>query len=174
MHAAKGLEFPVVFIIGMEENIFPHSRSIGDDEEMEEERRLAYVGITRAEQKLYLTSARTEHFTEERITIIHRDLLRKYLTKLQKFFEKFRNPRSESGFNTNTSSVAEMLHRHDLLSKNRYIRQAVERRWDGVRVIKRFIKNGAKEWSSASKELGRIVELDIAFPTTSWREASTR
>lgn len=58
MHAAKGLEFPVVFIIGMEENVFPHSRSMGDDEEMEEERRLAYVGITRAEQKLYLTSAR--------------------------------------------------------------------------------------------------------------------
>ena len=57
MHAAKGLEFPVVFIIGMEENVFPHSRSMGDDEEMEEERRLAYVGITRAEQKLYLTSA---------------------------------------------------------------------------------------------------------------------
>ena len=58
MHAAKGLEYPVVFIIGMEENVFPHSRSMGDDEEMEEERRLAYVGITRAEQKLYLTSAR--------------------------------------------------------------------------------------------------------------------
>ena len=57
MHAAKGLEFPVVFIIGMEENVFPHSRSMGDDEEMEEERRLAYVGITRAERKLYLTSA---------------------------------------------------------------------------------------------------------------------
>ena len=57
MHAAKGLEFPVVFIIGMEENVFPHSRSLADDEEMEEERRLAYVGITRAERKLYLTSA---------------------------------------------------------------------------------------------------------------------
>ncbi len=57
MHAAKGLEFPVVFIIGMEENVFPHARSMNDDEEMEEERRLAYVGITRAEQKLYLTSA---------------------------------------------------------------------------------------------------------------------
>lgn len=57
MHSAKGLEFPVVFIIGMEENVFPHSRSIGDDEEMEEERRLAYVGITRAEEKLFLTSA---------------------------------------------------------------------------------------------------------------------
>lgn len=57
MHSAKGLEFPVVFIIGMEENIFPHSRSLDDPAEMEEERRLAYVGITRAEQRLYLTCA---------------------------------------------------------------------------------------------------------------------
>ncbi|WP_040285976.1 DNA helicase PcrA [Sporosarcina koreensis] len=57
MHSAKGLEFPVVFVVGMEENIFPHARSIGDDEEMEEERRLAYVAITRAEQKLYMSSA---------------------------------------------------------------------------------------------------------------------
>lgn len=57
MHAAKGLEFPVVFVIGMEENIFPHSRSIGDSEEMEEERRLAYVAITRAERILFLTCA---------------------------------------------------------------------------------------------------------------------
>lgn len=59
MHAAKGLEFPVVFVIGMEENLFPHSRSMDDDEEMEEERRLAYVGITRAEKQLYLTYANT-------------------------------------------------------------------------------------------------------------------
>lgn len=57
MHSAKGLEFPIVFIAGVEENVFPHSRSINDNEEMEEERRLAYVGITRAEQELYLTCA---------------------------------------------------------------------------------------------------------------------
>ena len=58
LHSAKGLEFPVVFLIGMEENIFPHSRSMDDDEEMAEERRLAYVGITRAEKELYITNAK--------------------------------------------------------------------------------------------------------------------
>lgn len=58
MHSAKGLEFPFVFIIGMEESVFPHSRALADNEELEEERRLAYVGITRAEERLYLTCAR--------------------------------------------------------------------------------------------------------------------
>ena len=57
LHAAKGLEFPVVFIIGLEEGIFPSLRSIMEHDDVEEERRLAYVGITRAEQKLYLTNA---------------------------------------------------------------------------------------------------------------------
>ncbi|MFS0560692.1 DNA helicase PcrA [Terribacillus sp. 179-K 1B1 HS] len=58
LHGAKGLEFPVVFLIGMEENVFPHSRSQMDETEMEEERRLAYVGITRAEEELFLTNAK--------------------------------------------------------------------------------------------------------------------
>ena len=57
MHAAKGLEFPVVFTVGMEEGVFPGFRSIGEEEELEEERRLCYVALTRAKEKLYLTCA---------------------------------------------------------------------------------------------------------------------
>jgi DNA helicase-2/ATP-dependent DNA helicase PcrA len=58
LHAAKGLEFPLVFIIGMEEKLFPHIRSLEDPEQMEEERRLCYVGMTRARERLFITNAR--------------------------------------------------------------------------------------------------------------------
>src|SRR4051794_35072481 len=57
LHTAKGLEFPVVFLTGLEDGIFPHMRSLGDQPELEEERRLAYVGLTRAQQRLYVTRA---------------------------------------------------------------------------------------------------------------------
>lgn len=58
LHAAKGLEFPVVFMAGMDEGVFPHQRTFNSNSELEEERRLMYVGVTRAEEKLYLTSAK--------------------------------------------------------------------------------------------------------------------
>jgi DNA helicase-2/ATP-dependent DNA helicase PcrA len=57
LHTAKGLEYPVVFLVGLEDGVFPHMRSLGEPAEMEEERRLAYVGITRAQDRLFLTSA---------------------------------------------------------------------------------------------------------------------
>ena len=59
LHTAKGLEFPTVFLTGLEDGIFPHSRTLGEKNEIEEERRLAYVGLTRAEQRLYLTRAQS-------------------------------------------------------------------------------------------------------------------
>ena len=61
LHSAKGLEYPVVFLIGLEEGIFPHIRSLTEPDELEEERRLAYVGITRAQRRLYMTHAWTRN-----------------------------------------------------------------------------------------------------------------
>ncbi len=61
LHNAKGLEFPVIFLVGLEEGVFPHMRSLGDPAELEEERRLAYVGLTRAKRRLFLSHATTRN-----------------------------------------------------------------------------------------------------------------
>jgi len=66
LHGAKGLEFPVVFMVGMEEGLFPHSRALMDKDELEEERRLCYVGITRARKKLYFIYAKRRLFFGQR------------------------------------------------------------------------------------------------------------
>ncbi len=76
IHAAKGTEFPVVFMIGMEEGLFPHSRSVVDKEGAEEERRLCYVGITRARERLYLSYAHHRlYFGQHSINPVSRFLL---------------------------------------------------------------------------------------------------
>jgi DNA helicase-2/ATP-dependent DNA helicase PcrA len=62
LHTAKGLEFPIVFIMGLEDGLFPHSRALNEGRDLEEERRLFYVGMTRAERKLYLTSAKFRRY----------------------------------------------------------------------------------------------------------------
>lgn len=68
LHSAKGLEFPVVFLAGLDEGLFPHSRTLMDPEQIEEERRLAYVGITRAERQLYVTNAITRRTMYGRVS----------------------------------------------------------------------------------------------------------
>lgn len=65
LHSAKGLEFPVVFLVGLEEQLFPHIRSLGDESSLEEERRLCYVGITRAKEKLYITWSKKRRMARE-------------------------------------------------------------------------------------------------------------
>lgn len=75
LHAAKGLEFPVVFMTGMEERLFPHVRALEDHEQMEEERRLCYVGMTRARERLYLSNAKRRHvFGQEQFNMPSRFL----------------------------------------------------------------------------------------------------
>lgn len=92
IHSAKGLEFPVVFLVGLEEGLFPHSRALDDAAETEEERRLCYVGVTRAEERLYLVSAHQRTiFGEFRPGVPSRFLQEMDMTQM-----KVIDPRSET------------------------------------------------------------------------------
>lgn len=103
MHAAKGLEFDTVFIAGMEEGLFPHSRSLIDNHQMEEERRLAYVGITRAKKRIYLLWAVTRNiFGSVRVNVESRflDDIPEALKKEEKNdLSPFSKGRAGEGFN---------------------------------------------------------------------------
>ncbi|WP_040225021.1 DNA helicase PcrA [Bhargavaea cecembensis] len=163
MHSAKGLEFPVVFIIGMEENVFPHSRSIGDEEEMEEERRLAYVGITRAEEKLYLSSAqyrtlygRTNYNSPSRFISEISSEVTESISAGGSAADSGRTPISGGGFNS-----------------RRPVRQAVRRpaqQTTGGESVgwKAGDKAKHKKWGEGMvvsvRGEGEDKELDIAFP----------
>jgi DNA helicase-2/ATP-dependent DNA helicase PcrA len=80
LHCAKGLEFPIVFIVGMEENLFPHIKSLGNGKLIEEERRLCYVGITRAKEKIYITSTSKRRF----FGVEQRSIPSRFITEIPK------------------------------------------------------------------------------------------
>jgi DNA helicase-2/ATP-dependent DNA helicase PcrA len=102
LHSAKGLEFPVVFLVGMEEGIFPGYKSINEPQELEEERRLCYVGITRAKEKLHLTCARQRTiFGSTSCNNVSRFLKEIPATMLDGADEAFDNSSNESRFSSN-------------------------------------------------------------------------
>ncbi len=104
LHSAKGLEFPVVFMVGMEEGLFPHSRSMLDQSELEEERRLCYVGITRAKQKLYLTYTRQRLYFGTRSN----NLVSRFLTDIpQELVMSNATFKDSDGFNDDISTTAD-------------------------------------------------------------------
>lgn len=159
MHGSKGLEYPVVFIIGMEENVFPHSRSMGDDEEMEEERRLAYVGITRAERTLYLTSARYR-------TLYGRasyNAPSRFIAEISEDIIEEVSRKSSNGFGNKQPGRQIAAERRTAVKKPVYNSSGGEKMgWNaGDKAIH-------KKWGTGMivsvKGTGEEVELDIAFP----------
>ena len=101
LHSAKGLEFPVVFLIGMEEGIFPGYKSIGEQKELEEERRLCYVGITRAKKNLYFTCAKQRTIfgstSCNNISRFIKEIPKELLDGYEEIFDKSDNNKYESG-----------------------------------------------------------------------------
>lgn len=156
MHSAKGLEFPIVFIMGMEESLFPHIRAIksDDDHEMEEERRICYVAITRAEETLYITNATTRmlfgrsqsNMPSRFLKEIPEDLMESHSGSKRQTIQPKAKPTQKRGFSKKTTSSKKQVTSSDWKVGDKVTHKA----WGEGMVSNVNEKNGS-------------VELDIIF-----------
>jgi len=159
LHSAKGLEYPTVFLIGMEEGVFPHSRSLMEEEEMEEERRLAYVGITRAEEELFITNAQMRTlFGRTNMNPVSRFIAEIPAELLEHAHKEMRRPVAAQGFAAGGQTRNKPVFRPTPVSTGA----------DGI-AWKVGDKAGHTKWGTGTvvsvKEKNGSVELDIAFPS---------
>ena len=173
LHAAKGLEFPVVFLVGMEEGIFPLSRAVMEDDELEEERRLAYVGITRAKKKLYLTNA----FSRLLYGRIQRNQPSRFVEEINPDLLQFENSSEGGGLNehklpfgkTSATAITYRSQHHHYRDAGKKVKPVTN---TGTGADKVSWKTGDKvqhkKWGQGTvvkvSGTGNDMELDIAFP----------
>ncbi|KAB2331184.1 DNA helicase PcrA [Cytobacillus depressus] len=162
LHSAKGLEFPTVFLIGLEEGVFPHSRSLMEEAEMEEERRLAYVGITRAEEELFITNAQMRTLFGRTSMNAPSRFIKEIPEELLDGLQPSKASRSPFGNSAFSSSPARPMQRKPVIRPAMNATGGDEMGW----------KVGDKavhgKWGTGTvvsvKGEGEGIELDIAFP----------
>lgn len=171
LHAAKGLEFPVIFLVGMEEGIFPLYRSLSNEKELEEERRLAYVGITRAKRKLYLTNA----YSRMLYGRVQRNQPSQFVEEINDDLIKFENADSSSkakSMNTPFAKAAAQATTFTTQRRAHGLKHSAKQESTGTGADKKAWKVGDKvqhkKWGQGMvvsvNGSGNDMELDIAFP----------
>ncbi|WP_421383001.1 DNA helicase PcrA [Bacillus salacetis] len=166
LHAAKGLEFPVVFLMGLEEGVFPHSRSLMDEEEMEEERRLAYVGITRAEEELFMTNAQMRTlFGQTKMNPVSR-----FIAEIPEDLIDNFEPEKRSPFSSGGKAGAATASRTQQPARRKPVSRPVPTTTGGEGISWQVGDKAAhKKWGTGTvvsvKGSGDGMELDIAFPS---------
>ncbi|SEO04954.1 DNA helicase-2 / ATP-dependent DNA helicase PcrA [Amphibacillus marinus] len=166
LHAAKGLEFPVVYLVGLEENVFPHSRSLLDEEEMAEERRLAYVGITRAEQILHLTHAKMRTLYGR----TNMNQVSRFIDEIpEDLLEGFYSHSEPHPFELSNKQPPSRQNKHGMASKQPVKRFAQHQTTGGENEAWQVgNKANHKKWGVGTvvkvTGSGEAMELDIAFP----------
>lgn len=171
LHAAKGLEFPVIFLVGMEEGIFPLYRSLSNEKELEEERRLAYVGITRAKRKLYLTNA----YSRMLYGRVQRNQPSQFVEEINDDLIKFENADSSSKAKSMNTPFAKAAAQATIFTAQRRahgLKHSAKQESTGTGADKKAWKVGDKvqhkKWGQGMvvsvNGSGNDMELDIAFP----------